>query len=245
MPLTPTSRVGSSGTCVLPGVQPGGFGNGEGHRRRRPSHAPRGLRHQSPGLRYPRYPGTAHGHGPNPNEGCVARIAKSPRVGTMAQPTLGLDGRNGVGTQGSGYAATLGWKTQSRWDREAARTRPLSRSVGGTQTRHDGRSPVLTRSMQLPDGTEEHSLARWSVKQLGRGAALPLPAGNPPPTRATLWHTETPKRASTAQARRRRRLSNPRPTRPISAKDEGSGTWYIMLSRPQVASPVLLAPNSI
>jgi len=61
------------------------------------------------------------GMGLNPNEGCVGRIASGRHIGPMTQPPLGLDGRDGTLTQGSGMAATLGWGTQSRWDRGIAR----------------------------------------------------------------------------------------------------------------------------
>ena len=41
--------------------------------------------------------------GPNPNEGCVGRIARGRRIGSMPQPTLGLDRRDGLGTRGQSF----------------------------------------------------------------------------------------------------------------------------------------------
>ncbi len=89
---------------------------------------------------------------PNPNEGCVGRIARGRRTGTMTQPPLGLNRRDGIGTQGSGHAATLGWRTQSLWDRGAIRPTTSSRpDRGGIPNRPDGRTPVVTLSTQLPE----------------------------------------------------------------------------------------------
>jgi len=100
---------------------------GRGRRRRPPAHAPRGLRPRAHGCGTSATLGCPIAIDANPNGGYIGPIAWRRHIGTMTQPPLGLNGRDGIETQGSGMAATLGWRTQSLWDRESAR-RPSWRS---------------------------------------------------------------------------------------------------------------------
>lgn len=96
------------------------------------SPCPKGAMSESPGLRYSRYPGMVHGHGSQPQRGLRRSGPQGPAPRHDDATPLGLDERDGIGTQGSGCTATMGWRTQSPWDRGAARPTPSSRLAQGT-----------------------------------------------------------------------------------------------------------------
>ena len=92
-------------------VAQGGEGAGFGGRKGAACFCPNGAASISPGLRGTSYPGFIGKKRPNPNG-----VAANRAAGEDATP-LGLGKHSGTLTQGSlADSATLGWRTQSRWD---------------------------------------------------------------------------------------------------------------------------------
>src|SRR2546421_8672628 len=91
------------------------------------SESPKGIRQQSPGLRGTSYPGKRKCPSDQPRKGC----GRCPSIGP--QPLRGCLATE-MGTQGSSFLATLGWRTQSLRDCGRVGNAEPFRMVRGDQT---------------------------------------------------------------------------------------------------------------